>query len=441
MHETILNKRYTIKAIPIEDRRPIELSANMKPHPLSFMELPFDPEYSLYNNRMTPERLNNVTDDEQYWAIRQKVIFRNTGELPIEMSGPDAEKFANRVFARDVSRVKVGRCCYNFVLYQHGGMITDGVMLRLAEDKFWMAQADGELIKWYMAHAHNFNVKVTDPNVWVTQVQGPRSMDVLRDVIDGNFPDPWRYFDIATVSIAGEEVIITRTGFSNELGWEFYLRPENDAHKIGNHIWEIGLKYGMILTGTPVFRARRIEAGLMGTTEFDSTTTPFDAGLGHFVQMDKHDFIGKEALEKADKRSRTFGMRVLGGIAERGRTISFGDSLVGIVCSSTWSPYQECGVALVRMDDPEMGPSTEVKVLGTDGKTYSAKLCSLPMYDPEGAIVRERTQLSQKVLSLGLDNVNLSILNNLKQSFFKLYLNYLKPRSLSLSSIVRRKRI
>ena len=388
MHETMLNKRYTIKAIPIEDRRPIELSSNMKPHPLSFLELPFDPEYSLYNNRMTPERLNNVTDDEQYWAIRQKVIFRNTGELPIEISGPDAEKFANRVFARDVSRVKVGRCSYNFALYHHGGMITDGVMLRLAEDKFWMAQADGELIKWYMAHAHNFDVKVTDPNVWVTQVQGPRSMDVLRDVIDGNFPDPWRYFDIATVSIAGEEVIITRTGFSNELGWEFYLRPENDAHKIGNHIWEIGQKYGMILTGTPVFRARRIEAGLMGTTEFDSTTTPFDAGLGHFVQMDKQDFIGKQALEKADKRSRTFGMRVLGGIAERGRTISLGDDLVGIVCSSTWSPYQECGVALVRMDDPEMGPSSEVKVLGTDGKIYSAKLCSLPMYDPEGAIVR-----------------------------------------------------
>ena len=388
MHETILNKRYTIKAIPIEDRRPIELSANMKPHPLSFMELPFDPEYSLYNNRMTPERLNNVTDDEQYWAIRQKVIFRNTGELPIEISGPDAEKFANRVFARDVSRVKVGRCSYNFVLYHHGGMITDGVMLRLAEDKFWMAQADGELIKWYMANAQAFDVTVSDPNVWVTQVQGPRSMDVLRDVIDGDFPDPWRYFDIATVSIAGEEVIISRTGFSNELGWEFYLRPENDAQKIGNHIWEIGLKYGIILTGTPVFRARRIEAGLMGTTEFDSTTTPFDAGLGHFVQMDKHDFIGREALEKADKRSRTFGMRVLGGIAERGRTISIGDDLVGIVCSSTWSPYQECGVALVRMDDPAMGPSTEVKVTGTDGKTYNAKLCSLPMYDSEGAIAR-----------------------------------------------------
>ena len=82
----------------------------------------------------------------------------------------------------------MGRCSYNFVLYHHGGMITDGVMLRLAEDKFWMAQADGELMKWYLAHAHEFDVTISDPNVWVTQVQGPRSMEVLRDVIDGDFP-------------------------------------------------------------------------------------------------------------------------------------------------------------------------------------------------------------------------------------------------------------
>ncbi len=388
MHRSILNKRYTIKAIPIEDRRPIELSSIMKPHPLSYMELPFDPEYSLYNNRMTPERLNHVTDDEQYWAVRQKVILRNTGEFPVEISGSDAEAFANHVFARDVSRVRVGRCSYNFVLYHHGGMITDGVMLRLAEDKFWMAQADGELIKWYMAHAHIYDVTISDPNVWVTQVQGPRAMDVLRDAIDGEFPDPWRYFDVATVMIAGEEVIITRTGFSNELGWEFYLRPENDAEKVGNRIWEVGQKHGMILTGTPVFRARRIEAGLMSQAEFDSTTTPFDAGLGHFVQMDKPGFIGKAALEKADKRSRTFGMRVRGGIAERGRTISIGGDIVGQVCSSTWSPYQECGVALVRMDDPDIGPGTEVEVVGANGKMYSAQLCSLPMYDAEGDIVR-----------------------------------------------------
>ena len=388
MHSNILDKRFAIKAIPIGDRRPIEQSSIMKPHPLSYMELPFDPEYSIYNNRLTPERLKNVTDDDQYWAVRQKVILRNTGELPIEISGPEAEKFANHLFVRDVSKIKVGRSYYNFALYHHGGMITDGIMLRLAEDKFWMVQADGELIKWYMAHAYNLNVNISDPNVWVSQVQGPRSMDVLRDAIDGNYPDPWRYFDVARVFISGEEVIITRTGFSNELGWEFYLRPENNAENIGSRIWEAGQKNGMILTGTPVFRARRIEAGLMSQAEFDNTTTPFDVGLGHFVQMEKPDFIGKRALQKADKRSRTFGMRVRGGVAERGRNVVFDNRVIGQVCSSTWSPYQECGVAIVRMDKSETGIGTEVQVTGTDGKTYSAQLCALPMYDVDGAIVR-----------------------------------------------------
>ena len=390
MHNSILDRRYTIKALPLEGRRPSELSSIMKPHPLSYMELPFDPEYSLYNNRMTPERLNNVSDDEQYWAVRQKVIFRNTGEFPVEISGPDAEAYINHVFARGVSAVKVGRCIYNFVLYHHGGMITDGVMLRLARDRFWMAQADGELTKWYRAHSHGFDVTISDPNVWVSQIQGPKSMDVLRDSIDAEFPESWRYFDMATVRIAGEEVIITRTGFSNELGWEFYLRPENNAEAVGNRIWQAGQAHGMILTGTPVFRARRIEAGLMSQAEFDETTTPYDAGLGHFVKIDDRDFIGKAALETADKRNRTLGMRVRGGIAERGRTMSIDGKIVGQVCSSSWSPFQECGVALVRVDDPAIGPGTEVRVLGNDQKTYEAVLCGLPMYDAAGDIVRGR---------------------------------------------------
>ncbi len=388
MNKSILEKRFAIKAFPLEGRRPTELSSIMKPHPLSYMELPFDPEYSLYNNRMTPERLSNVTDDEQYWAVRQKAIFRNTGEFPVEISGPDAAEFINHVFVRSVSALKIGRCTYNFVLYHHGGMITDGVMLRLAEDRFWMVQADGELTKWYKAHAVSFNVKISDPHVWVTQVQGPKSMEVLRDSIDGNFPKPWCYFDIATVTIAGEEVIISRTGFSNELGWEFYLQPDNDAEAVGNRIWRAGQAHGMILTATPVFRARRIEAGLMSQAEFDEATTPYDAGLGNFVKIDERDFIGKTALESADKRNRTFGMRVRGGIAERGRTIYIHDEVVGQVCSSTWSPFQQCGVSLVRVDDPATGPGTKVRVLGNDENTYEAILCGLPMYDVAGDIVR-----------------------------------------------------
>ena len=181
-------------------------------------------------------------------GCKTKVIFRNTGEFPVEISGPDAIEFANYIFTRDISKINEGRCSYQFACYHDGGMITDGIMLHLNKNKLWMAQADGELFKWYLAFSNNFDVKISDPNVFVTQIQGPKSMDLLSELIDDELS--WKYFDVAEVSIKGEPIIITRTGFTNELGWEFYLRPENDAELIGN-IMKIGEKYGMILAGTP----------------------------------------------------------------------------------------------------------------------------------------------------------------------------------------------
>ena len=360
---------------------------NMKPHPLSYMELPFDPEYFLYNNRMSPESLNNVTPDEQYWAVRQNVIFRNTGEFPVEISGPDAIEFANYIFTRDISKINEGRCSYQFACYHDGGMITDGVMLHLNKNKLWMAQADGELFKWYLAFSNNFDVKISDPNVFVTQIQGPRSMDLLSELIDDELS--WKYFDIAEVSIKGEPIIITRTGFTNELGWEFYLRPENDAELIGDHIMKIGEKYGMILAGTPGFRARRIEAGLLSANnDFTKNTTPFEVGLGKFVDLNKSDFVGKKALEKAEKKSKIWGIKVKDGIALRGNNISISNKNIGVISSSTWSPYLECGVGIVRLDFDDIEIGTKVDVICINGEKLMAEICSLPMYDEKGLILR-----------------------------------------------------
>ena len=229
--------RFVAKALLNKGARPRELARTMPAHPLSYMELPFDPEYTLYNSRLTPEKLDTATDDEMYWAVRTNVIFRHTGELPIEISGPDAETLLNKVFTRSVSKVKPGRCSYQFACYHDGGMITDGVLLRLSQDRFWMAQADGDLFSWYKAHAEGLNVKIHDPNVWVSQIQGPRSLELLAAVLDGPMPDPFRYFDCAEVSIAGQTCWISRSGFTNELGWEVYMLPDTDipGHRRPDH--------------------------------------------------------------------------------------------------------------------------------------------------------------------------------------------------------------
>ena len=391
MHKEILKRRYVIKAIINEGIRPVELAhpENNASHPLSYMELPYDPEYTLYNNRMTPEFLSNATPDEQYWAVRTGVIFRNTGEFPVEISGPDAEKFANYIFTREITRFKPGRCSYQFACLHNGGMITDGVMLHLRRDKLWMAQADGELIKWYLAHSKGFEVVVKDPNVWVSQIQGPNSMKVLNDVIEDDLPLRWNYFDIAEVKIAGENVIITRTGFTNELGWELYLRPENNCEKIGEKIWNAGKKYNIMLCGTPAFRARRIEAGLLSAgADFNESTTPFDVGLGKFVDLGKDNFLGKSSLETANKTNKLWGLKVSNGIAQKGNLFSLSGTVVGKVTSSTWSPYLKCGVGIVRVDDPSVGLGSKVLGIGVAEKEYLAKLCLLPMYAENGLSVR-----------------------------------------------------
>ena len=389
MHETLKNLRFTIKPFIQDQNKPVELARTLAIHPLTYQELPYDPEYSQYAGRLTTEKLNNATPDEQYWKTRKEIILRHTGEHPYEISGPDALNLLQKIFPRDISKVKKGRCSYQFACYHDGGMITDGLLLRIEEDKFWFAQADGEMFTWYKANAQNLDVKISEPNVWVSQIQGPLSMELLDHLIKEKISSRWKYFDWEEVTMANEKVIISRTGFTNELGWEIYFRPENNTEAIGDLILEEGKKMGMIITATPSFRGRRIEAGLLSAgQDFTKDTTPFSVGLGRFVDLDKKDFIGKSALINSDKNCKTWGIRVVDGVAKKGNTISLNNTIIGRVTSSTWSPYQVCGVGIVHMQDSEYKPGLVVNVDCVDGKSHKAQLCELPMYDPKGEIVR-----------------------------------------------------
>jgi glycine cleavage system aminomethyltransferase T len=389
MHKSLKNLRFTIKPFIQDQNKPVELARTLAIHPLTYQELPYDPEYSQYAGRLTTEKLNNATPDEQYWKTRKEIILRHTGEHPYEISGPDALNLLQKIFPRDISKVKKGRCSYQFACYHDGGMITDGLLLRIEEDKFWFAQADGEMFTWYKANAQNLDVKISEPNVWVSQIQGPLSMKLLDHLVKEKISNRWKYFDWEEVIIANEKVIISRTGFTNELGWEIYFRPENNIEVVGDLILEEGKKMGMIITATPSFRGRRIEAGLLSAgQDFTKDTDPFSVGLGRFVDLEKKDFIGKSALINSDKKCKTWGVRVVEGVAKKGETISLNNKIIGEVTSSTWSPYQVCGVGIVHMQDSEYKPGLVVDVDCMDGKPHKAQLCELPMYDPKGEIVR-----------------------------------------------------
>ena len=393
MNKTLNNLRFTVKPSISEGERALELARTIGVHPLTYQELPFNPEYSIYAGRLTPEKLSNATAEEMYWKVRRELIFRHTGEHPYEISGPDALKLLQKIFPRDISKVKKGRCSYQFACYHDGGMITDGILLRINDDTYWFAQADGDMFSWYKAQAEGLNVKIVDPNVWVSQIQGPRSMELLDILTKTNISSNWKYFDCKEVNILGEKIIISRSGFSNELGWEIYFRQENDIEKLGDLILKEGSKMGMIITATPVFRCRRIEAGLLSAgQDFTNKTDPFSVGLGKFVDLEKDNFIGKEALKNSNKKCRTWGLRVEKGTAMKGKNLKINGKIVGEITSSTWSPYQVCGVGIVRMQNNNMGPGTVVDVYCTNGKIQKGELCELPMYDPNGDIVRGKNK-------------------------------------------------
>ena len=389
MHKSLKNIRFSIVPQKQEGNRPLELARTMSVHPLTYQELPFDPEYSQYAGRLTTEKLSNVSPDEQYWKTKQEIILRHTGEHPYEISGPDSLKLLQKIFPRDISKVKKGRCSYQFACYHDGGMITDGLLLRINDNQYWFAQADGDMFSWYKANSKGMDVQINEPNVFVSQIQGPKSMELLNDLIDEPIAKTWNYFDWKEVTMKGEKVIISRTGFTNELGWEIYFRPENNAEMLGDFILDEGKKMGMILTATPSFRGRRIEAGLLSAgQDFNNETNPFSVGLGRFVDLNKDDFIGKEALLKADKKCRSWGIRVEDGIAKKGRSVKLKNQSIGKITSSTWSPYQVCGVGIILLDKSDIGPGSVVEVECVDDKIHKAELCELPMYDPKGEIVR-----------------------------------------------------
>ena len=389
MKDLINKYRFTVKPVSLEKSNSLELARSIQVHPLTYQELPYDPEYSYYAGRLTLEKLSNVSPEEMYWKARREIIFRHTGEHPFEISGKDSLKLLQNIFPRDISKLSRGRCSYQFACYHDGGIITDGILLKIDENKYWFAQADGDLFSWYKAHSKNMDVEISDPDVWVSQVQGPLSMKLLENLSDGFNENDWKYFDWKELKILDQKVIVSRSGFTNELGWEIYFRPENETEKLGDYILEEGKKLGMILVATPGFRCRRIEAGLLSAgQDFSKKTNPFSVGLGRFVNFDKEDFVGKEALLSSDKRCRTWGIRVMDGTAIKGESIKINEKKIGTITSSTWSPYQICGVGIVHLDNNDNGPGDIVDVKCTDGKVHKGEICKLPMYDEKGEIVR-----------------------------------------------------
>ncbi len=358
-------------------------------HPYHEIERPKGPHYCVYNRRHMAVCFDDHTTEDGYWRLRREAAVLHTGEWPLQFEGPDAEALLDRLFTKNIAKVKVGRCGYGLACYEDGGMITDGILLRLAQDRFWYAQADGDFYSWARAHAAGMDVAITDPDVFVSQVQGPNALKILEAASDHGMPDPFGYFAIARVSFGGQQVVITRTGYTNELGWEFYTEPHHDAAALWAHIEAAGRPHGIAIFGLDAMNIRRIEAGILNAgSDFNRFTTPYAAGLGHFVDEDKGDFIGKAALAAGPKGRRSHGIACDGGEPLIAAPIEHGGARIGIVTAGAISPYLGHGIGIGLLETDTHGPGTDIMVGCRDGALHPARLVEMPFYDKECAIPR-----------------------------------------------------
>ncbi len=184
-------------------------------------------------------------------------------------------------------------------------------------------------------------------------------------------------------------MVITRTGYTNELGWEFYTEPHHDADALWAHLEAAGKEFGMEIFGLDAMNVRRIEAGILNAgSDFNETTTPYDAGLGRFVDKDKGEFIGKTALAKASKEPRLHGIKCIDGEPLINAAIEIDGARTGTVTAGAVSPYLGHGIGFALMDGAGNKPGTTVYVGCRDGSMKQAELVELPFYDKRAEIPR-----------------------------------------------------
>ena len=266
-----------------------------------------DAVFGVYAGRLYPLSLGE-DPIEAYWRLRREAVLFDVPERPLQVEGPDAERLLDRVLARDVRSLPVGKARYAIACNVRGGMLMDGVLIRFAVDRFWYVLADGEFAGWLEANAAGLDVTISDPGSWVLQIQGPTSLRILAAACDGGVPDPFRYFAVVRCSIAGQPVVVSRTGWSGELGFEVYTLPETDTDLLWDRLLSAGEPHGLGVRSLEALGIRRIEAGILDNgTDMDASMTPFEAGLGRLVDLDKETaFLGREALAVADRRPHLF---------------------------------------------------------------------------------------------------------------------------------------
>jgi glycine cleavage system aminomethyltransferase T len=345
--------------------------------------------YDVYNHTYLPAYYDDPVTE--YAHLLEHVTLWDVGvEKIIEISGPDALEFTNLLTCRDLTRCAVGQCKYAPLIETDGGIVNDPVLLRIDEDRIWLSLADSDAGLWArgVAWGADLDVKISEPAVYPVQVQGPKAKDVVSRLFGESVLD-MAYYHCMHAELDGIPVVIGRTGWTGEIGYEVYLRdPER-----GDELWERIMEAGREDEIRPIApcEARRIEAGIFNYgSDMTLDNNPFEVmGLERLVEEQDRNYIGKDALERIRAegvRRKLVGIEIEGDPLEWELTEFWparsNGARVGHATIAIRSPRLERNIGYVWVPIELAEPGTALRLEVPDGSERAARTASIPFVDP-----------------------------------------------------------
>ena len=349
-------------------------------------------DFSVYNHMYIPRSFGNP--EQNFWHLVNDAILCDVAvERQVEITGPDAAQFTQLLTPRNLSECAVGQCKYVLITNADGGIINDPVLLRLAEDRFWLSLADSDVLLWALGVATHsgLQIKISEPDVSPLQLQGPKSGDIMEALFGARIRD-LKYYWFDHFELDGIPLVISRTGWSSELGYEIYLLDGGQGDALWEKLMAVGEPLGLKPGHTSSIR--RIEGGMLSYhADMDDETNPFELGLDRLVDLEMPaDFIGKAALRdiKQSGVARSQVGLVIEGEPLPGPNTEFwlvtaDNTAVGKVTSAVYSPRlkQNIALAMISTDSAEVGTKFIVEM---SGERRSATIVPKPFYDPKKRI-------------------------------------------------------
>ena len=348
--------------------------------------------FSVYNHMYIPRDFGSP--EQNFWNLIEKSILCDVAvERQVEITGPDAYKFTQLLTPRDLSKLAVGQCKYVLITNNDGGILNDPVLLRLAENHFWLSLADSDILLWAQGVAVNsgLDVHIKEPDVSPLQLQGPTSGEIMIKLFGESIKD-LKYYWLREYNLDGIPLIISRTGWSSELGYEIYLRDSSKGNELYEKIMSAGKEHGLQPGHTSTIR--RIEGGMLSYhADADINTNPFELGLDRLVSLDSDiNFIGKDALKKIRDNGITrkqVGLEIDSNPFKSPNTtfwpILNNDKKIGNVTSAVYSPRLKKNIALAMISIEQSKIGNQFQVVTHEG-THNCVIVEKPFYDPKKKI-------------------------------------------------------